>query len=111
LQELKANDIFKVNGKVETDIRYYICSIENAQTINQAVRKHWGVENKFHWTLDISFHEDYIRTRTKNAAQNFSMLNKICLIFLKNDSLKASIKGKRKAAGWENSYLLKLLKF
>jgi predicted transposase YbfD/YdcC len=108
---IESERYFKVNGKIETEIRYYICSIENAQTINKAVRKHWGVENKLHWTLDMSFHEDYIRTRTKYAAQNFAMLNKICLNLLKNDSLKASIKGKRKAAGWENSYLLQLIKF
>lgn len=108
---IESERYFKVDGKIETEIRYYICSIVNAQTIKQAVRRHWGVENKLHWTLDMSFHEDYIRTRTKNAAQNFSMLNKICLNLLKNDSLKASIKGKRKAAGWENSYLLQLITF
>ncbi len=57
------------------------------------------------------FNEDYNRTRTKYAAQNMAMLNKICLNLLKNNSLKASIKGKRKAAGWENNYLLQLIKF
>lgn len=102
---------FKATKKTESDTRYYICSISESKKINQAVRSHWGVENKLHWTLDMTFHEDYQRARTKNAAQNLSMLNKICLNILKNDSLKASIKGKRKAAGWENSYLLKLIKF
>lgn len=111
IARIESERYFKVNGKVETDIRYYICSIDNAQTINNAVRKHWGVENKLHWTLDMVFNEDYNRTRTKYAAQNLAMLNKICLNLLKNNSLKASIKGKRKAAGWENSYLLQLIKF
>lgn len=111
IAKIESERFFKATKKTEIDIRFYICSITNPETINSAVRKHWGVENKLHWTLDMSFHEDYIRTRTKNAAQNFSMLNKICLNLLKKDSLKASIKGKRKAAGWENSYLLKLIKF
>jgi predicted transposase YbfD/YdcC len=111
IAKIESERYFKVNGKTEVDTRYYICSITNPEIINAAVRKHWGIENKLHWTLDMSFHEDYLRARTKNAAQNFSMLNKICLNLLKKDSLKASIKGKRKCAGWENSYLLKLIKF
>jgi len=110
IAKIESERYFKSTGKIEHDTRYYICSIVESERINHAVRSHWGVENKLHWTLDMSFHEDYLRVRTKNAAQNFSMLNKICLNILKNDSLKASIKGKRKAAGWENSYLLKLLK-
>ena len=111
IARIESERYFKSNQKVEHDTRYYICSISEPESINHAVRRHWGVENKLHWTLDMSFHEDYLRTRTKNAAQNFSMLNKICLNLLKKDTLKASIKGKRKAAGWENSYLLKLIKF
>ena len=111
IARIESERYFKVDGKTEQEIRYYICSIDNAHTINQSVRKHWGVENKLHWTLDMTFNEDYQRTRTKNAAQNLSMLNKICLNLLKKDTLKASIKGKRKAAGWENNYLLNLVKF
>ncbi len=111
IAKIESERYFKATQKVEQDVRYYICSIDNAEKINHTVRSHWGVENKLHWTLDMSFHEDYLRVRTKYAAQNFSMLNKICLNLLKKDTLKASIKGKRKAAGWENSYLTKLIKF
>lgn len=110
IAKIDSERYFKATKKTESDTRYYICSISGSEEINHAVRSHWGVGNKLHWTLDMSFHEDYVRTRTKNAAQNFSMLNKICLNLLKKDSLKASIKGKRKVAGWENSYLLKLIK-
>ncbi|VEP16584.1 conserved hypothetical protein [Hyella patelloides LEGE 07179] len=39
------------------------------------------------------------------------MIRHIALNIIKQDkSFKASIKGQRKCAGWDNNYLLKLLK-
>jgi hypothetical protein len=50
------------------------------------------------------------RKRQKNAAQNFSLLNRIALNLLKQDkTCKLGIKGKRLKAGWDNDYLLQLL--
>ncbi len=37
------------------------------------IRSHWGVENKLHWTLDVTFCEDASRKRNNNAAQNYSI--------------------------------------
>ncbi len=45
--------------------------------INNGVRKHWGIENKVHWVLDVAFNEDHSRKRAGNAAQNFSTLTQI----------------------------------
>lgn len=59
----------------------------------------------------MTFQEDYCRTRMKYATQYFAMLSEICLHILKKSDMKASIKGKRKAAGWNNNYLEDLLKF
>lgn len=74
------------------------------------IRSHWSIENKLHWVLDIAFLEDQSRKRDGNAAQNFSVLNKIALNLLKNDKkIKVGIKGKRKKAGWDNSYIEHLL--
>lgn len=55
------------------------------------------------WVLDMTFPENYCRTRTKYAAQNLDMLNKICLHILKKSDMKASFKGKRKAAEWNKT--------
>jgi len=72
---------------------------------------HWAVENKLHWTLDVGFSEDASRKRAGNAAQNYSVLLKIALNLLKNEKTeKQGIKGKRLKAGWDNQYLLKILK-
>lgn len=108
--EIESTRYTKADQKQQTEVRYYISSLSDAQLINRAVRKHWGVENKLHWVLDMTFQEDYCRTRTKYAAQNFAMLSKICLNILKKSDMKASIKGKRKAAGWNDNYLEDLLK-
>jgi len=50
-------------------------------------------------------------TRAGYAVQNFSVLNRIVLNILKNDtSTKRGIKGKRLKAGWDENYLEKILK-
>jgi hypothetical protein len=63
-----------------------------------------------HWQLDVSFDEDKLRARIKNAAQNLSILRRMVLNTLKQDaSTKASLKLKRKKAGWSDAYLVQLL--
>ncbi len=65
-----------------------------AENFNEHIRMHWGVENKLHWTLDMTFNEDRQRKRNKMAAQNFSFVNKIALNILKKDKSKGSLKSK-----------------
>ncbi len=99
------------NGEQTKEKRYYISSLGgNANLINRAVRKHWHIENKLHWVLDVLFKEDYCRVRTGNGAENISILKRIALNKLKNDnSYKDSLKGKRKKAAWKDSYAIKIM--
>jgi predicted transposase YbfD/YdcC len=102
----------EINGRASTERRYYLSSLPaDAARLNQVVRSHWEVENQLHWVLDVVFNEDQSRARTKNAAENLATLRRWSLNLLKADRLKAksSLKGRRKAAGWDNSYLLHLL--
>ena len=79
--------------------------------INKSVRLHWGVENSLHWVLDVAFNEDHSRKRAGKAAQNFSLINRITLNLLKNEkSAKVRVRGKRLKTGWDNDYLLRILK-
>lgn len=83
----------------------------NAEQIARSIRRHWGIENNLHWVLDVAFHEDLSRKRQGYAAQNFAIINHIALNLIKNEKTKKrSIKGKRLDAGWNNQYLLKILK-
>ena len=82
----------------------------DAQQLNRCIRSHWKIENSLHWILDVAFHEDQSRKRAGNAAENFSVINRIALNLLKNElTTKQGIKGKRLKAGWSNDYLEKVL--
>jgi predicted transposase YbfD/YdcC len=96
-----------------TESRYYICSLKqpSAKQMQQAVRAHWGVENKLHWTIDMAFREDESRIRTDNAPANMAVLRHIALNLIRGDtSRKIGVKASRLKAGWSTSYLERLLR-
>lgn len=99
-----------VKGETSHETRCFICSIKpQARRFAQAVRQHWCIENNLHWQLDVTFDEDKLRARVKNAAQNLSILRRMVLNVLKQETSKGSLKGKRKKAGWSEKYLTQLL--
>jgi predicted transposase YbfD/YdcC len=100
-----------VNGKTSTESAYFISSLDNhVPTIAKAVREHWGIENGLHWCLDISFREDNCRVRKDHGPENFAILRHMAINLLKREkSLKGGIQTKRLKAGWDKSYLLKIL--
>jgi len=103
----------KRTGEVTQEMRYYISSSKaTAKDFNQWIRKHWGIENNLHWTLDVTFREDYSRKRNGYAAQNFNTALKFCLAFFAQDkSWVASLKRKRLKAALCETYREKLLNF
>lgn len=86
-----------IKTRVESEeVRYYISSIGlDPERILRSIRAHWGIENNLHWHLDVTFNEDSTR-KTKNAAANFPLLNKIALMVVKNSSKKGSLKAKER---------------
>jgi predicted transposase YbfD/YdcC len=113
LIKVESERCFKATGKVEKATRYYIGSKPaDAAFYQKNIRGHWAIENKLHWTLDVDFQEDADRKRNKNAAQNFSLINKVAINMLKNDQTKnISIRRKMNIAALDLNYLLTLLKF
>jgi len=97
--------------KTSIEFRYYISSLsKDAKRIAEAIRGHWGVENKLHWQLDVSYNEDKCKVRKDNGAENFSVLRRATLNLLKKDKkTKAGIANKRLKAGWSKKYLLEVL--
>jgi predicted transposase YbfD/YdcC len=95
----------------EVTIRYFISSWDaSAQAFLKAIREHWQIENGLHWVLDIAFREDESRIRKDHAPQNMALLRHLALNLLKQEtSVKVGIAAKRKMAGWDNTYLLKVL--
>ena len=97
--------------QVSVESRYYISSLESdASRLLQTTRSHWGIENRVHWVLDVSFREDESRVRTGNAPANLAIIRHMALNLLRKDQTsKISIKARRKLAGWDNDYLLPVL--
>ena len=99
------------SGAGSVDTRYYICSFRaDASALLKATRDHWGIENSLHWVLDMAFDEDRSRVRTGNADQNLAVVRHMAVNMLKRETTaKVGIKAKRKKAGWDYNYLLKVL--
>ena len=102
----------RVSDGVESSmVRFYISSLSgHARHILSASRMHWGVENSLHWVLDVAFGEDDSRVRVGNAAENLSVLRRMALNMLKSErSVKVGVAAKRKKAGWDTDYLIRVL--
>ena len=94
-----------------TSVRYYLSSLPGAaKPIADAVRSHWGIENRLHWVLDMAFREDESRVRTGHSAENLTLLRKLALTLIQQDrTRKIGVKASRLRAGWDTGYLLALL--
>lgn len=102
----------EVLGQAATvERRYFISSLPaDAKRSLRAVRGHWQVENALHWVLDVAFREDGCRTRTGHAPENLATLRHMAVNLLKQErSCELGIKSKRLKAGWDESYMLKVL--
>lgn len=89
---------------------YYISSLPTQASLLLAViRAHWGIENQCHWVLDVVFHEDACRTRTRFADDNLALLRKIALNLLRQHPSKGSLKGKRYRAALNDDFLLEVM--
>ena len=102
-----------INGQASCiETRYYIASGELATaSFAAAVRDHWGIENRLHWSLDVIFGEDGRHIVEGNGPQNYSLLTKIVLNLLRQDTSepKKSLRSRLKRTGWNDDRLSKIL--
>ena len=101
----------RATGKSSDEVRYFLSSLPaRVKRLAGAVRQHWGIENGLHWVLDVAFQEDRMRQRDRNGVENLALLNRLAVSLLRQDkTIKGGVKCKRKAAGWDDNYLLHLL--
>jgi predicted transposase YbfD/YdcC len=92
------------------DVRFYISSLRlGVKRFAGCVRGHWGIENTLHWCLDVTFREDESRVRDRTLANNLAWLKRFAVSLLKQVDDKESIAVRRRMAGWNPSYLAKVL--
>ena len=96
LAQIEAVRIDKKTGAETRETRIYISSLEpDPKAILDAVRSHWAIENKVHWTLDVTFEEDRCRTRKDNSALNLAVIRHAALNILRADPSPGSLRKKR----------------
>ena len=95
-------------GRVSIEQRYFITSLSDVKSFQQAVRSHWGFENKLHWRLDVTFREDGSRIRRGNAAHNIWVIRHVAMNQLKREKTKISYRKKRIRAALNDDFRDKL---
>lgn len=97
-------------GETSVEHRFSLSSLPpKAEPFAQAVRKHWGMENPLHWSLDVTFQEDHSRLRFGHGAENFAVLRHLALNLLRQEPGTKSLPRKRLACALNPDYLLKVL--
>jgi len=90
----------------EKHTRYYISSVSEPEATDalQWTREHWGVENRLHWQLDVTFREDDCRVYAEHAAENLVVIRHIALNLLRAVvGLPKSLATRRSHAAWSDS--------
>jgi predicted transposase YbfD/YdcC len=100
----------EISGKTEQETRFYITSLAMlAHLVGPAVRSHWAIENSLHWVMDMLFRDDECRVRTNHAPANFTTIKHMAHNLLRNAPGKSSLRSRRKAAAWDDDFLVTLV--
>jgi predicted transposase YbfD/YdcC len=102
--------IVEAAPRTTTETAYYLLSTPlSAERLGEAVRSHWGVENRLHWILNVVMNEDQVRSRRDNSPYNLAILRHMALNLMHKDRSKVSLRGKFNLAAWRDDFLVKLL--
>jgi predicted transposase YbfD/YdcC len=98
-------------GKRSMEVRYFIGSRKaGAKVYGNALRNHWGIENRLHWQLDVSFGEDKNRFSKRHGAENLALVRRLALSLLKQNPDKRSIACKRLLAALDPAFLEEVIR-
>ena len=98
-------------AKVTSNYRFYLSSLTRcASDFAALIRQHWHIENKLHWSLDVTFNEDRCRIRKDHAAANMAALRRLALNMLRQERSRAiSVRQKRLLCDFDEGYLMRVL--
>ncbi len=103
-----------IGGETTTEVQYFVSSLPpDAGRIAEAIRAHWSIENRLHWSLDVAFGDDRRRVRDAQAAENLATVDRMALMLLKHAPARAgrklSVRMSRKVAAWDITYAAQVL--
>jgi len=80
-------DFLSKNKEHKTD-SFYVSDLKTtkAQYIAEGIRSHWYIENKLHYTKDVTMREDAQCTENKTAAANLALFRNFAYNILKTKS-------------------------
>ncbi len=100
----------ETGGKTTVETRYFISSLPlDAGRFAYVVRSHWGIENRLHWVLDVTFRDDDSRVRKDGAPKNFAVMTHMAMNLATRAKKRESIRVMRKIAGWDDGFPLRIL--
>lgn len=98
----RSTDIFSATDKTwknRSETAWHICTrMLTAEQANACVRKHWSIENCFHYVRDVSMGEDTSRIRTQPSG--FARLRSWALNILRMNGFH-KIHAARQTLGWD----------
>ena len=101
---------WEIGNKVERDTRFHIASLVLlANSLAAIVPSRWAIENSLHWVMDMVFRDDECRLRTDHAPANFRKIKHMAPNLIRLAPGKASLRLKRKTAGWDGEFLASLI--
>jgi predicted transposase YbfD/YdcC len=107
-----------IKSKESVESRYYITSsCMDVTEVALSIRKHWSVENGFHWSMDVGFREDCQVAQVGNLAENLAVLRRVAFNYLaqvkdaREKDRPLSIENKRLKAAMSTEFLEKVLQF
>lgn len=100
---IKITRTSKTTGQTTVTPHYFITSLgKDAKEAINYKRAHWQIENGLHRTLDGGFNEDNSRKKMTSTV-NYSLITKMVMAVLKNNTKKLPQPTKRMAAGWDDN--------
>jgi predicted transposase YbfD/YdcC len=101
----------EIKGRKSEERRYYISNLVlTPEKATKIVRGHWGIENHLHWMMDVIFREDDSLISTGHAPVNLAIFRRMAQSILQAEAKGTKgIAQRRRKAGWDDNYLLKLL--
>ncbi|MGE3954179.1 MAG: ISAs1 family transposase [Parachlamydiales bacterium] len=97
-------------GKKQQERRYYISSLRySPEQLGHLIRRHWSIENEFHWHLDVTMKEDESDIGAA-ANKNLRVARTIALNLLREDhTYKRGLRAKMRRCHRSEAYLDQVL--